>query len=36
MYGELAYGEKGKKSSANPDKCAALEGIYTNQVIILR
>lgn len=31
MYGELAYGEKGKKSSANPDKCQALEGIYTHQ-----
>ncbi len=32
MYGELAYGEKGKKSSANPDKCQALEGIYDHQV----
>ncbi|CAK0738461.1 hypothetical protein CVIRNUC_001046 [Coccomyxa viridis] len=34
MYGELAYGEKGKKSSANPDKCQALEGIYTHQVAL--
>ncbi len=33
MYGELAYGEKGKKSSANPDKCQALEGIYNHQVM---
>ena len=34
MYGELAYGEKGKKSSANPDKCQALEGIYTHQATL--
>lgn len=34
MYGELAYGEKGKKSSANPDKCQALEGIYDHQVTL--
>ena len=34
MYGELAYGEKGKKSSANPDKCQALEGIYNHQVLL--
>ena len=27
QHGELGYGPKGKKSSANPDKCLALEGI---------
>lgn len=32
QYGELAYGENGKKSSANPDKCQALEGVATQQV----
>lgn len=30
--GELGYGEGGKKSSANPDKCLALEGVHTQQV----
>mmetsp|Transcript_4294 Transcript_4294/g.9316 ORF Transcript_4294/g.9316 Transcript_4294/m.9316 type:complete len:473 (+) Transcript_4294:148-1566(+) len=30
--GELAYGPNGKKSSANPDKCNALEGLYVHQV----
>jgi hypothetical protein len=29
---ELAYGRNGKKSSANPDKVMALEGLYTHQV----
>lgn len=29
---ELGYGEGGKKSSANPAKCEALEGLYTHQV----
>lgn len=31
-YGELGYGEGGKKSSANPDKCMALEGATVMQV----
>eukprot|EP00887_Chlorella_sp_A99_P000240 scaffold13.g240.t1 len=31
-YAELGYGEGGKKSSANPDKCLALEGVETYQV----
>ncbi len=31
QHGELGYGPKGKKSSANPDKCHALEGITTHQ-----
>jgi hypothetical protein len=31
-YSELGYGPKGKKSSANPDKCLALEGIKCYQV----
>ncbi len=30
--GELGYGEKGKKSSANPDKCPVLDGVPTEQV----
>ena len=30
--GELAYGPAGKKSSANPDKVYALEGVHTHQV----
>lgn len=30
--GELAYGPDGKKSSANPDKCEALEGMHAHQV----
>eukprot|EP00803_Ostreobium_quekettii_P006172 evm.model.scf_450.2 EVM.evm.TU.scf_450.2 scf_450:27460-36815(+) len=30
--GELGYGPLGKKSSANPEKCDALEGLYTHQV----
>jgi hypothetical protein len=29
---ELGYGPAGKKSSANPDKCMALEGANTLQV----
>ncbi len=32
MYGELGYGEGGKKSSAMPDKCMALEGVKCYQV----
>jgi hypothetical protein len=28
---ELAYGRNGKKSSANPDKVMALEGMHTHQ-----
>lgn len=32
QHGELGYGPKGKKSSANPDKCMALEGVYCHQV----
>ncbi|KAK9806651.1 hypothetical protein WJX73_004262 [Symbiochloris irregularis] len=32
LYGELGYGSSGKKSSANPDKCMALEGCTTLQV----
>lgn len=31
-FGELGYGEGGKKSSANPDKCYALEGALCYQV----
>lgn len=31
-YSELGYGPAGKKSSANPDKCMALEGAQTLQV----
>lgn len=31
-FGELGYGEGGKKSSANPDKCMALEGAICYQV----
>jgi len=31
-YSELGYGEGGKKSSANPDKCMALEGVACQQV----
>lgn len=31
-YSELGYGPAGKKSSANPDKCLALEGAHTMQV----
>lgn len=30
--GELGYGPTGKKSSANPDKVQALEGVHTHQV----
>ena len=30
--GELGYGPTGKKSSANPDKVYALEGVHTHQV----
>lgn len=30
--GELGYGPDGKKSSANPDKVYALEGVHTHQV----
>ncbi|DBB10767.1 hypothetical protein WJX82_005865 [Trebouxia sp. C0006] len=30
--GELGYGPSGKKSSANPDKVYALEGVHTHQV----
>ena len=30
--GELGYGPAGKKSSANPDKVQALEGVHTHQV----
>ncbi|KAL3142373.1 hypothetical protein ABBQ38_002709 [Trebouxia sp. C0009 RCD-2024] len=30
--GELGYGPEGKKSSANPDKVHALEGVHTHQV----
>ncbi|GBF95566.1 hypothetical protein Rsub_08547 [Raphidocelis subcapitata] len=29
---ELGYGEGGKKSSANPDKCTPLDGLYTHAV----
>jgi len=29
--GELGYGASGKKSSANPDKCSALEGVRVHQ-----
>ena len=32
QYGELGYGDNGKKSSANPDKCQAREGVLTQQV----
>ncbi|GMH42697.1 hypothetical protein BSKO_10616 [Bryopsis sp. KO-2023] len=32
LYGELGYGPEGKKSSVNPDKCEALEGMYAHQV----
>ncbi|KAK9816923.1 hypothetical protein WJX72_007117 [[Myrmecia] bisecta] len=32
QHAELGYGPTGKKSSASPDKCNALEGIYTDQV----
>ena len=32
QHGELGYGPKGKKSSANPEKCQALEGVTTHQV----
>ena len=32
---ELGYGPAGKKSSANPDKCMALEGAETLQVNLL-
>jgi len=32
MYGELGYGPKGKKSSANPDLVPALEGKTTRRV----
>lgn len=31
-YYELGFGESGKKSSANPDKCMALEGVDCYQV----
>ena len=31
-FSELGYGEGGKKSSANPDKCMALEGVECYQV----
>lgn len=31
-YGELGYGPKGKKSSANPDKVPSLAGLTTQQV----
>lgn len=34
QHGELGYGPKGKKSSANPDKCMALEGMYVHQVCL--
>ncbi len=27
--GELGYGPNGKKSSANPDKCTAMDDIHT-------
>ena len=30
--GELGYGDKGKKSSANPDKCPVLDDVPTQQV----
>ena len=30
--GELGFGPNGKKSSANPDKVVALEGLHTHQV----
>ncbi|KAK9864895.1 hypothetical protein WJX84_004668 [Apatococcus fuscideae] len=30
--GELGYGDKGKKSSANPDKCPVLDNVPTRQV----
>jgi hypothetical protein len=33
QHGELGYGPEGKKSSANPDKCMALEGVTTHQVL---
>lgn len=33
-YSELGYGEGGKKSSANPDKCMALEGVECSQVAL--
>ena len=33
-YCELGYGPGGKKSSANPDKCMALEGVPCHQVLI--
>ena len=32
QYQELGYGPNGKKSSANPEKCFALENVYTHQV----
>jgi alpha-tubulin suppressor-like RCC1 family protein len=31
-HGELGYGEGGKKSSASPEKCEALEGVPCEQV----
>ena len=31
QYGELAYGENGKKSSANPEECQSLKGVHTQQ-----
>ena len=30
-YGELAYGENGKKSSANPEECPSLKGVFVQQ-----
>jgi len=33
---ELGYGPNGKKSSANPEKCYALENVYTHQVNVLQ
>lgn len=32
--GELAYGENGKKSSANPEECQSLKGVHTQQVLL--
>ena len=32
--GELAYGENGKKSSANPEECQSLKGVHTQQVML--
>ncbi len=34
-YGELGYGANGKKSSANPGKVDSLEGVKTQQVLVL-